>query len=217
MSQPKRPANSRKQQRHQKRDTLTHLSHEALEPRQMLAASLGPLSPVNLLDRAVPAQVQVALPPTSTLSHGATGSPQRGQPIDKHGLIIPTTSAAPRTLDGAGNNRANPQWGSTNEQLLRTAPNDYTDGISEMAGADRPSARGISNAIVAQREDSSVNSRNMSAYAYPRQLRWRNSSSDHGRSVYTHPRWRSVLVPEYFLRAIVATNRLHEIVGHHFP
>ncbi|MEQ9410596.1 MAG: peroxidase family protein [Fuerstiella sp.] len=55
-----------------------------------------------------------------------------------------------RSIDGTGNNQADPELGSTNEALLRLTSPEYTDGISAPAGADRPSARLISNELVAQ-------------------------------------------------------------------
>lgn len=55
-----------------------------------------------------------------------------------------------RTIDGTNNNLANPTWGAAGEQLLRIAPSDYADGISDPAGATRPSARAVSNAVHAQ-------------------------------------------------------------------
>src|SRR5689334_18463076 len=55
-----------------------------------------------------------------------------------------------RSIDGTGNNLANPDWGSAGADLLRVAPADYTDGISTPAGADRPSARLISNTVADQ-------------------------------------------------------------------
>jgi peroxidase len=71
-----------------------------------------------------------------------------------------------RSIDGTGNNLANPEWGSTGEQLLRVAPAAYTDGISAPAGAERPSAREISNAVIAHDEEATPNDRNLSAYIY---------------------------------------------------
>lgn len=59
-----------------------------------------------------------------------------------------------RSIDGTGNNLANPTWGSTGERLLRIAPVDYADGISALGGAGRPSARAISNAVHAENGDS---------------------------------------------------------------
>src|SRR4051812_33693172 len=78
----------------------------------------------------------------------------------------PTTVVAVRTYDGTGNNLAHPELGSTNEQLLRKANADYGDGVSTLAGADRPSARVISNAIAAEDPDTALNDRGMSAYVY---------------------------------------------------
>src|SRR4051812_32912676 len=54
-----------------------------------------------------------------------------------------------RSIDGTGNNRLHPDWGSTNEQLIRVAPAAYADSVSAPAGADRPSARDVSNALAA--------------------------------------------------------------------
>ena len=55
-----------------------------------------------------------------------------------------------RTVDGAGNNRRHPAWGRAGEALLRHADAAYADGRSAAAGAHRPNARAISNAIAAQ-------------------------------------------------------------------
>lgn len=59
-------------------------------------------------------------------------------------------SASYRTIDGTGNNLANPDWGAANTDLLRMAPAAYGDGVSTMAGPSRPSPRAISNAVAAQ-------------------------------------------------------------------
>ncbi len=58
--------------------------------------------------------------------------------------------AEDRSVDGSGNNLANPTWGQAGTQLLRIAPAAYGDGVSTPAGADRPDARVISNTVVAQ-------------------------------------------------------------------
>ena len=52
-------------------------------------------------------------------------------------------------IDGVGNNIENPDWGATDTQLLRLTTVEYADGISDPAGADRPSARAVSNAVAA--------------------------------------------------------------------
>ena len=61
-----------------------------------------------------------------------------------------TIQVAP--IDGAGNNVENPDWGSTDVQLLRLTTVEYADGLSEPVGEDRPSAREISNSVAAQDE-----------------------------------------------------------------
>ncbi len=80
-------------------------------------------------------------------------------------IVIPVAAAQPRSYDGTGNNLANPEWGSTDEQLLRAAASEYGDGISTPAGEDRPSARTISNALSTQEEDE-ANERQLSAFIY---------------------------------------------------
>lgn len=69
-------------------------------------------------------------------------------------------------LDGRGNNLANPEWGSVNQPLLRVSPSDYGDGISSPAGADRPSARVISNTFSVSPEDGVLNDRDFTAFVY---------------------------------------------------
>ena len=58
-----------------------------------------------------------------------------------------------RSINGRGNNLANPELGMVGTLLLRLVPADYADGVGEPAGDNRPSARAISNACVAQSED----------------------------------------------------------------
>jgi hypothetical protein len=74
--------------------------------------------------------------------------------------------AADRTFDGTGNNVGNPEWGSAGEQLLRLASAQYGDGVSTPGGEDRPSPREISNVIVAQKDDTAANDRQLSAFIY---------------------------------------------------
>lgn len=63
-----------------------------------------------------------------------------------------------RTLNGSGNNIAHPDWGAAEVSTIRIFKNAYADGSSEPAGPERPSARAISNAVVAQ-TDSLPNSK----------------------------------------------------------
>src|SRR3954447_10620506 len=82
-------------------------------------------------------------------------------------LSSSTTTAAVESINGTGNNLTHTSWGSVNTDLLRIAAAAYTDGISSPAGADRASARAISNAVASQAEDVNIlNDRNLSAFIY---------------------------------------------------
>lgn len=70
------------------------------------------------------------------------------------------------SVDGTGNNLAQIEWGSTDEQLLRLASPQYSDGISSPGGTNRPSAREISNMVSDQGSSGMVNQGRMSAFAY---------------------------------------------------
>lgn len=65
-----------------------------------------------------------------------------------------------RTIDGTNNHQQQTELGSTDEQLLRYSQAAYKDGLNDPAGEDRPSAREISNEIVAQSGDI-ANDRNL--------------------------------------------------------
>ncbi len=68
--------------------------------------------------------------------------------------------------DGSGNNQVQTAWGSSGVDLTRAARVAYGDGVSSMAGADRPDAREISNVLATQLVDPEPNSRNMSDMIY---------------------------------------------------
>lgn len=70
-----------------------------------------------------------------------------------------------RTIDGTLNNLQEPDWGSAETWYLRVASAAYADGASTPAGAARPSARAVSNAVAAQTEDT-VNSKQASDYLW---------------------------------------------------
>jgi hypothetical protein len=55
-----------------------------------------------------------------------------------------------RRIDGRENNRRDPAMGAAGTPLHRRAPAAYADGASAMAGPARPSARTVSNTVVAQ-------------------------------------------------------------------
>lgn len=62
-----------------------------------------------------------------------------------------------RTINGENNNLSNPLLNSILTQLARLVDSDYGDGISSLAGDDRPSPRVISNIVVAQNGQSIPN------------------------------------------------------------
>jgi peroxidase len=55
-----------------------------------------------------------------------------------------------RSIDGSGNNLDDPQMGAAFTPLLRLMAPEYADGVSELAGPNRPSPRVISNVVNAQ-------------------------------------------------------------------
>ncbi len=71
-----------------------------------------------------------------------------------------------RSIDGIGNNVANPTWGSTNIDLLRRAPVRYSDGISAPVAATVPSARTVSNTVATHPDDPVKNDRYLSNMVY---------------------------------------------------
>jgi peroxidase len=128
---------------------------ERLEDRQMMAADLMlPPAPMDLLpdDNAQPV-IAAEAAATSRTAPRPTG------------IVIPIAAAEPRSYDGTGNNLVDPELGSTDEQLMRVAESEYGDGISTPAGAERPSAREISNALSAQ-DDEVRSDRQLSAFIY---------------------------------------------------
>ncbi|NRA29357.1 MAG: hypothetical protein HRU11_03770 [Parvularculaceae bacterium] len=61
-----------------------------------------------------------------------------------------------RSFDGSNNNVANPDWGRAFAHLKRLGTADYEDGVSSLAGANRPSARLVSNLVSAQADGESL-------------------------------------------------------------
>jgi peroxidase len=84
---------------------------------------------------------------------------------DLAALVRPNPLAT-YSIDGTGNNVAQVEWGSTQEQQLRLAKAEYGDGISTPAGASRPSARQISNVVSDQGDADVISANNLSAFVY---------------------------------------------------
>ncbi len=72
-----------------------------------------------------------------------------------------------RTIDGTGNNIANPLWGSAGTDYSREASGaHYADGISAPQVAGLPSARLVSNQLMTQGENSVLDPRGLTAMVY---------------------------------------------------
>ena len=124
----------------------TCLKIEQLEARELMAADLHHLGADRIADCPLSTR-------QLTVAAGTSGTATQPTASRTTSILIPIAAAEPRSYDGTGNNLANPELGSTGEQLLRVADAEYGDGISTPAGADRPSPREISNALVAQDEE----------------------------------------------------------------
>lgn len=75
---------------------------------------------------------------------------------DRNGNRPMIDSREVRTYNGTNNNLTNTTWGASFTQLARWGDADYGDLISTLAGSTRPSAREVSNKIVAQDEGVSI-------------------------------------------------------------
>ncbi|WP_372899631.1 dockerin type I domain-containing protein, partial [Stieleria sp.] len=98
--------------------------------------------------------------------NGTVDDSSRGDRNGGTTTVIPELPDEVRSIDGTGNNLENPDLGSTGEALLRIAEADYEDGFSTPAGADRPSAREISNTLSDVEGDGTKNERGLSAFLY---------------------------------------------------
>ncbi len=81
---------------------------------------------------------------------GHPGGPAGGPGVEPGGNTNGTSFI--RSIDGTDNNRWHEKWGAADEELLRISANEYGDDESTPAGADRASAREISNVVAAQTE-----------------------------------------------------------------
>ncbi len=70
-----------------------------------------------------------------------------------------------RTIDGDGNNRANPAWGAAQIPFVRSIAPAYPDGLSQPSGDSRPSARLLSERLSAQ-ENSIHNERDATDFVW---------------------------------------------------
>lgn len=94
-------------------------------------------------------------PPILDQQENNAVSPARKIKRDPKPIRPPSQALLPgetRTFDGSDNNTIDPQIGAAFVHLLRIAPAAYADGFASLAGADRPSARAVSNGMAAQEE-----------------------------------------------------------------
>ncbi len=88
-----------------------------------------------------------------------TIAPSRGilpsisaEPVPDEGLSGAPADLSVRSIDGSWNNLDAPRMGATSSRLARWFDPDYSDKVDAMAGAARPGARAVSNALNAQSE-----------------------------------------------------------------
>ncbi len=79
-------------------------------------------------------------------------SPARRIRRDQDAPRRPSANLELPAIDGSGNNAGTPDANAAHTPLRRFLPDDYADGADEMAGAQRASARLISNTVFAQSE-----------------------------------------------------------------
>jgi hypothetical protein len=93
------------------------------------------------------------------LASTAGARDDRGRPRNRDRQAPPPTAeplgslAATRTIDGTGNHPEHEDWGAAGTPFLRVTTAAYADGTTSPGGADRPSARAISNAVCVQDGD----------------------------------------------------------------
>ncbi|HEX8204004.1 MAG TPA: peroxidase family protein, partial [Isosphaeraceae bacterium] len=126
-----------------------------------------------VLARQRAARIAAAAAGTSRAANAVTTHPSSRRSLRvvakaSQGMDTPRVPQQPgvRSIDGSGNNLANPAWGRAGTDLLRRAPAAYADGVSAPAGANRPSARVISNTIADQGDEDIISDRQLSAMIY---------------------------------------------------
>ena len=76
----------------------------------------------------------------------------------------PPTTLEFRSIDGSGNNLANPQINSANSDFTRAGPAHFADGVS--APVDGPNPRMISNVVVGEGNADQANAEGLSGFMY---------------------------------------------------
>jgi peroxidase len=104
--------------------------------------------------------------PTPPTDHHP-GHPDPGTPPPDHGHPHPTpppTALEFRSIDGSGNNLANPEFNSAGSDFTRAGPAHFADGISKPI--DGPNPRMISNVVVGEGDADKANPEGLSGLMY---------------------------------------------------
>jgi hypothetical protein len=117
-----------------KKPGLTHV-HSPSRVEEMMLPAHRSIDRIRRLSTRRPKPYVVALAVLATVAAFLV-APQQAQAA----VPFPVES-----LDGGGNNTANPTWGQSNRPYLRVAPTAYADGIS--APATGPNTRYVSNRL----------------------------------------------------------------------
>ena len=152
-------------------DDLLFFSARVVSAR-VFAARVFAARVAKSLDRLLRALPHASRPGLSRCRHQRRSSGRLLsliEPLEARSMMAITPILMPlpvQSFDGTGNNLAHLEWGSTDEQLLRKSPVGYADGISSPAGADRPSARLVSNLLAASPAGGLTNDRDLTAMTY---------------------------------------------------
>jgi hypothetical protein len=107
--------------------------------------------------------------PTTTVRHVSRRRRLELEPLEARTLL----SSNYPSVDGTGNNLANPGWGSADTDLIRVSPAAYADGVSAPSLPQDQSARAISNILNDQTDPNdpsqdlnTVDANNLSDFGY---------------------------------------------------
>lgn len=100
---------------------------------------------------------------TGILLAGAQALTVSGSAIAMEDDVSPSAIEV-QSLDGSGNNRANPTWGQANRPYSRVAPARYVDGRSQPFGG--PNSRAVSNRVFNDINQNIFSERQVSAWGW---------------------------------------------------
>ena len=71
-----------------------------------------------------------------------------------------------RSIDGYGNNLANPEWGMAGGDIFRASPANYADGIQSLNDTNKPNPRVVSNVLFDQGDEQIFDKYSLSDYVW---------------------------------------------------